>query len=82
MITHLHLSVVRTAGNGQQGIIPVGRRVDQGVTVGKGLKVNLFASEKEFPNWPSRCRWIRQREALGCRQPTYPLAKGEMNDKI
>ena len=56
------------------------------MTIGKGLKVNLFASEKEFPDLAKPVQMsfdTKGRLWVAC-WPTYPhwKPKEEMNDKI
>jgi len=54
--------------------------------VGKGLKVNLFASEKEFPELakPVQMAWDTKGRLWVAVWPTYPhwKPKEEMNDKL
>ena len=56
------------------------------MTVAKGMKVNLFASEKEFPELakPVQMTFDAQGRLWVAVWPTYPhwKPKEEMNDKI
>ena len=56
------------------------------MTVAKGLKVNLFASEKQFPNLakPVQMAWDVKGRLWVAAWPTYPhwKPKEEMNDKL
>jgi putative heme-binding domain-containing protein len=56
------------------------------MTVGKGMKVNLFASEKQFPELakPVQMGWDSKGRLWVAAWPSYPhwKPKGEMNDKI
>jgi putative heme-binding domain-containing protein len=56
------------------------------MTVGKGMKVNLFASEKDFPELvnPVQMSWDPQGRLWVAVWPTYPhwQPKTPMNDKI
>ncbi len=56
------------------------------MTVAKGMKVNLFASEKEFPDLakPVQMSWDARGRLWVAAWPTYPhwKPKEEMNDKI
>ena len=56
------------------------------MTVGKGMKVNLFASEKEFPDLakPVQMAFDAKGRLWVAVWPTYPhwKPKEEMNDKI
>ncbi len=56
------------------------------MTVAKGMKVNLFASEKEFPELakPVQMAWDTQGRLWVAVWPSYPhwKPKDEMNDKI
>jgi putative heme-binding domain-containing protein len=63
-----------------------GEEAIQKMTLGKGLKINLFASEKEFPELakPVQMAWDTKGRLWVAVWPTYPhwKPKEEMNDKI
>ena len=63
-----------------------GEEAIEKMTVGKGLKVNLFASEKEFPELanPVQMAFDTEGPAVGRRLADLPAleAQGEMNDKL
>ncbi len=75
-------------GKGPNGehIFLDGEAAIQKMKIGKGLKVNLFASEKEFPDLanPVQMTWDTQGRLWVAVWPSYPHwnPKEEMNDKI
>lgn len=75
-------------GNGPNGehIYLDGEQAIEKMTLGKGLKINLFASEKEFPELakPVQMQFDAQGRLWVAAWPSYPhwKPKEEMNDKI
>jgi putative heme-binding domain-containing protein len=75
-------------GNGPNGehIYLDGEAAIQKMTLGKGLKINLFASEKEFPELakPVQMQFDAKGRLWVAAWPSYPhwKPKEEMNDKI
>ena len=74
-----------TGPNGEHVFLDGEAAIKQ-MTIGKGLKVNLFASEKEFPDLAKPVQMsfdTKGRLWVAC-WPTYPhwKPKEEMNDKI
>ena len=74
------------AGPGGAHVFLDGEAAIKQMTIGKGLKVNLFASEKEFPDLAKPVQMsfdTKGRLWVAC-WPTYPhwKPKEEMNDKI
>ena len=65
-------------GTGPNGahIFLGGEEAIKNMTVAKGMKVNLFASEKEFPSWPSRCRCRSTRRAGSGSPSGRPIRTG------
>jgi putative heme-binding domain-containing protein len=63
-----------------------GQKAIEKMTVAKGMKVNLFASEKEFPELakPVQMAWDPQGRLWVAVWPSYPhwKPKEELNDKI
>ncbi|MBI2803551.1 MAG: HEAT repeat domain-containing protein [Planctomycetes bacterium] len=63
-----------------------GKEAIKKMTLGKNLKINLFASEKEFPDLanPVQMAWDNQGRLWVAVMPSYPhwKPKEEMNDKI
>src|SRR5262249_11757898 len=63
-----------------------GEQAIQKMTVAKGMKVNLFASEKEFPELakPVQMAWDTKGRLWVAVWPSYPhwKPKEEMNDKL
>ena len=74
------------AGPNGEHLFLDGEEAIKQMTIGKGLKVNLFASEKEFPDLAKPVQMsfdAKGRLWVAC-WPTYPhwKPKEEMNDKI
>lgn len=74
------------AGPGGHHIFLDGEQSIQKMTVAKNFKVNLFASEKEFPELanPVQMTWDTRGRLWVAVWPTYPhwKPKEEMNDKL
>ena len=74
-----------TGPNGEHVFLD-GKEAIGKMTVAKGMKVNLFASEKEFPELakPVQMSWDARGRLWVAAWPTYPhwKPKEEMNDKI
>ncbi len=80
--------VTNKPGNGPNGthLFLSGEEAIGQMTVGKGLKINLFASEKEFPNLakPVQMAFDTKGRLWVAAWPTYPhwKPKDPMNDKL